>query len=145
MDISSNFVAFPKYMNFEWEVVDPMIGYSYFIIFNAKILVILVESADVTVTNVSIGDASTARNTYEENYPDSESIHTFPFFSPNKMSKVSQILIHVEWVNAIKYEDEKWLLSKGTIHPGLRLVPSGNFFLALDRSHHFLFKKVRIW
>ena len=48
----------------------------YFIIFNAKILVILVESADVTVTNVSIGDASTARNTYEENYPDSESILT---------------------------------------------------------------------
>ena len=33
---------------------------------------------------------------------------------------------------------------KGTIQPGLRLVPSGNFFLALSRSHHFLFKKVRI-
>ena len=31
-----------------------------------------------------------------------------------------------------------------TIHPGLRLVPSGNFFLALNRSHHFLLKKVRI-
>ena len=30
---------------------------------------------------------------------------------------------------------------KGTIQPGLRLVPSGNFFLALNRSHHFLFKK----
>ena len=35
--------------------------------------------------------------------------------------------------------------TKGTIQPGLRLVPSGNFFLALNRSHHFLFKKVRIW
>ena len=64
-----------------------MIGYFYFIIFNAKILVILVESADVTVTNVSIGDASTARNTYEENYPDSESIHTFPFFYLTKCQR----------------------------------------------------------
>ena len=33
---------------------------------------------------------------------------------------------------------------KGTIQPGLRLLPSGNFFLALNRSHHFLLKKVRI-
>ena len=33
---------------------------------------------------------------------------------------------------------------KGTIQPGLRLVPSGNFFLALSRSHHFLLKRVRI-
>ena len=33
---------------------------------------------------------------------------------------------------------------KGTIQPGLRLVPSGNFFLALNRSHQFLLKKVRI-
>ena len=30
---------------------------------------------------------------------------------------------------------------KGTIHPGLRLVPSGNFFLALNRSHHFVKKE----
>ena len=29
---------------------------------------------------------------------------------------------------------------KGTIQPGLRLVPSRNFFLALTRSHHFLLK-----
>ena len=28
--------------------------------------------------------------------------------------------------------------TKGTIQPGLRLVLSGNFFLALNRSHHFL-------
>ena len=34
--------------------------------------------------------------------------------------------------------------AKGTIQPGLRLVPLGNFFLALNRSHHFLLKKVRI-
>ena len=33
---------------------------------------------------------------------------------------------------------------KGTTQPSLRLVPSGNFFLALNRSHHFLLKKVRI-
>ena len=33
---------------------------------------------------------------------------------------------------------------KGIIQPGLRLVLSGNFFLALNRSHHFLLKKVRI-
>ena len=33
---------------------------------------------------------------------------------------------------------------KGTIQPGIRLVLSGNFFLALNRNHHFLFKKVRI-
>ena len=32
---------------------------------------------------------------------------------------------------------------KGTIQPGLRLVPSGNFFLALNRSHHFSVKKSR--
>ena len=31
--------------------------------------------------------------------------------------------------------------TKGTIHPSLRLLPSGNFFLALNRSHHFLLKK----
>ena len=31
---------------------------------------------------------------------------------------------------------------KGTIQSGLRLVPSGNFFLALKRSHHFL---LEIW
>ena len=29
-------------------------------------------------------------------------------------------------------------LGKGTIHPGLRLLPSGKFILVLDRSHHFL-------
>ena len=34
---------------------------------------------------------------------------------------------------------------KGTIQPGLRLQPSGNFFLALNKSHNFLLKKVRIW
>ena len=28
----------------------------------------------------------------------------------------------------------------GTIHPGLRLLPSGFFFLALNRSHQFLLK-----
>ena len=34
---------------------------------------------------------------------------------------------------------------KGTSQPGLRLLHSGNFFLALNRSHHFLIKKkVRI-
>ena len=39
------------------------------------------------------------------------------------------------------------VLGKGTIHPGLRLLPSGNFFLALNRSHHFLLKKSQnlIW
>ena len=47
----------------------------YFIIFNAKIQVILAESADARVTNVSIVDAITARNAHKENYPDSESIH----------------------------------------------------------------------
>ena len=31
--------------------------------------------------------------------------------------------------------------AKGTVHPGLRLVSSGNFFLALNRSHHFFKKK----
>ena len=35
--------------------------------------------------------------------------------------------------------------SKGTIHPGLRLLPSGNFFLALNRSHHFLLIKVSMY
>ena len=35
----------------------------------------------------------------------------------------------------------KYELLKGTIQPGRRLVPSGNFFLALNRSHHFLLKK----
>ena len=30
---------------------------------------------------------------------------------------------------------------KGTTQPGLRLVPSGYFFLALNKSHHFLLKK----
>ena len=33
---------------------------------------------------------------------------------------------------------------KQTIHPDLRLVPSGNFILALNRIHQFLLKKVRI-
>ena len=33
---------------------------------------------------------------------------------------------------------------KGTIHPSLSLLPSANFFLALNKSHHFLLKKVRI-
>ena len=33
------------------------------------------------------------------------------------------------------------ILIKGTIQPGLRLVLSGNFFLAFNRSHYFLFKK----
>ena len=33
---------------------------------------------------------------------------------------------------------------KGTIQPGLSLLPSGNFFLALNRSHQFLLKIVRI-
>ena len=33
---------------------------------------------------------------------------------------------------------------KGTIQPGLRLVPSENFVLALKRSHHFLLKRVSI-
>ena len=32
---------------------------------------------------------------------------------------------------------------KGTIQPGLRLVLSVNFFLALNRSHHFMSKKVK--
>ena len=42
----------------------------------------------------------------------------------------------------IKLKLEKSILSiKWTIHPGLRLVPSGNLFLALNRSHHFLLKK----
>ena len=35
-------------------------------------------------------------------------------------------------------------LDKGTIYPSLRLVPSGNLFLALNRRHHCLLKKVRI-
>ena len=35
--------------------------------------------------------------------------------------------------------------NKGTIHPGLRLLPSGNFFLALNRSHHFLLIKVSMY
>ena len=30
---------------------------------------------------------------------------------------------------------------KGTIYPSLKLVPSGNFFLDINRSHHFLLKK----
>ena len=30
---------------------------------------------------------------------------------------------------------------KGTIQPGVRLVPSGNLFWALNRSHHFFVKK----
>jgi hypothetical protein len=30
---------------------------------------------------------------------------------------------------------------KGTIHPGLRLVPSWNFFLFFDRSNHILLEK----
>ena len=34
--------------------------------------------------------------------------------------------------------------SKGTIHPSLSLLPSANFFLALNKSHHFLLKKFRI-
>jgi hypothetical protein len=39
---------------------------------------------------------------------------------------------------------EKRCDSTQTIYPSLRLVPSGNFFLALNRSHHFLLKKVKI-
>ena len=39
------------------------------------------------------------------------------------------------------YKATGHFLYKGTIQPGLRLVPSGNFFLALNRSHHFLLKK----
>ena len=42
------------------------------------------------------------------------------------------------------------ILNKGsqstrTIYPSLWLVASGNFFLALNRSHHFLLKKVAQW
>ena len=33
---------------------------------------------------------------------------------------------------------------RGTIQPGLRLVPSRNSFLALNRSPHFFLKKIRI-
>ena len=36
------------------------------------------------------------------------------------------------------------MTSKGTSQPGLRLVPSGNFLLALNISHQFLIKYVRI-
>ena len=46
----------------------------YFIIFNAKTQVILVKSADATVTYDNILDVITACNAYKENYPDSESI-----------------------------------------------------------------------
>ena len=46
----------------------------YFIIFNAKTQVILVKSADATVTYDNILDVITARNAHKENYPDSESI-----------------------------------------------------------------------
>ena len=41
-------------------------------------------------------------------------------------------------------KNNKRAVIKGTSQPGLRLVPSGNFFLVLNRSHHFLLKKVRI-
>ena len=57
------------------------------------------------------------------------------------------------WNYPIKREEQEPLplpdyfypiTGKGTIQPGLRFVPSGNFFLALNRSHHLLLKKVRI-
>ena len=34
----------------------------------------------------------------------------------------------------------KGVLGNGTSHPSLSLLPSGNFFLALNRNHHFLKK-----
>ena len=43
--------------------------------------------------------------------------------------------------NIIQINVFHWIQFKGTIQPGLRLLPSGNFFLALNRSHHFFLKK----
>ena len=51
------------------------------------------------------------------------------FITPPRLSDISK---------------KNWGAKTGTIQPGLRLVPSGNFFLALNRSHHVLLTKVRI-
>ena len=66
-----------------------------------------------------------------------------------KIFKVCTMYFFIILVNGKKYFSTEWLREtvlrgKGTIQPGLRLLPSGNFFLALNRSHHFLLKKVRI-
>ena len=53
------------------------------------------------------------------------------------MLQTEKDMIGIEWPleqsikYAIFYEDNEMVSSKGTIQPGLRLVPSGNFFLAL--------------
>ena len=47
----------------------------------------------------------------------------------------------VEKIERLNYFSQNATYSNGTIHPGLRLLPSGNSFLALNRSHHFLLKK----
>ena len=39
--------------------------------------------------------------------------------------------------------DGKWITRTRTIYQCLRIVPSGNSFLALNRNHQFLFKKSR--
>ena len=53
------------------------------------------------------------------------------------------VLFLGEW-KLFGLEQMRSTTGKGTIQPGLRLVPSGIFFLALNRRHHFLLKKVRI-
>ena len=43
-----------------------------------------------------------------------------------------------------RVQKEMIIEGKETIQPGFRLVSSGNLFLALNRSHHFLLKKGQI-
>ena len=49
------------------------------------------------------------------------------------------------WARLQLHSGSRWAFDyhpgKRTIQPGLKLVPSGNFFLALNRSHHFFVKK----
>ena len=61
----------------------------------------------------------------------------------NKKTGIASLKIEGASITQTIYHSRE-LESTQAIYRGLRLVSSGNFFLVLNRSHHFLFKKVKI-
>ena len=58
--------------------------------------------------------------------------------------KVSSVIYLKLLTETRSWGSKSFFLCRGTIQPGLRVVLSGNFILALNRSHDFLLKKVGI-
>ena len=59
----------------------------------------------------------------------------FSVLIPFKRQKKMENFIFISRCNSMRPEGTR------KIHPCLRLVPSGNLFLILNRSHHFCLKK----